>query len=139
MADLNLQIEITPELPIYEPGTSLPGRVSITSPTGPWKADAIELVIFWRTSGIGTRDSGIGSSLALCEKGTEIPSHFSRDFELQIPLHPYSYNGRLIKIDWFVGLRVKKGWLSKQEVELPIEVRPAAALAGAAFEQAPTV
>lgn len=148
MPDLNLQIDLTPPPeaessdpltitsqpgpdyhftdlpPVYRPGGHVSGRVTITSPTGPWKADAIELLVFWRTSGIGTRDNGVGSSIALCQKNTEIPSHFTRDFQLQIPLQPYSYNGRLIKIDWFVGLRVKKGWLSKQELELPIEVRP---------------
>jgi len=134
MADLNLLIDLTPELPVYEPGTQLKGEVTITSPSGAWKAEHIELVLFWRTSGIGTRDTGVGASLQLCEKGTEIQPHFSRAFEVTLPLHPYSYNGRLIKIDWYVGLRVKKGWLSKQEIEFPIQLRPAAsdaAFAGA--------
>lgn len=125
MADLNLQVDLMPAQDSYEPGSKLRGRVTITSPTGPWKADAIELVVFWRTSGIGTRDNGVGASLSLCEKNTELQSHFARDFEFDLPLHPYSYSGRLIKINWFVGLRVKKGWLSKQEFELPIQVRPA--------------
>jgi hypothetical protein len=128
MADLNLQIELTPELEVYEPGSTVAGRVTITSPEGPWKADAVELVIFWRTAGIGTRDTGVGTSISLSQKGTELPGHFTREFELPVPLHPYTYNGRLIKIDWFIGLRVKKGWLSKQELELPIEVRPSGAM-----------
>lgn len=132
MADLNLRIEFTPDLPVYEPGTPLHGRVTITSPTGPWKAEAVELVLFWRTSGIGNRDSGVATKLPLCEKGTELPGHFSREFEVMLPPHPYSYNGSLIKIAWFVGLHVKKGWLSKQELEMPIEVRPAAVAAAAA-------
>lgn len=125
MADLNLQVDLAPAMDSYAPGSKLRGRVTISSPTGPWKADAIDLVLFWRTSGIGTRDSGVGASLSLCEKDTELQSHFARDFEFDLPLHPYSYSGRLIKINWFIGLRVKKGWLSKQELELPIEVRPA--------------
>lgn len=124
MAELNMHISIRPELQVYAPGTNITGHVNITSPDGPWECDSMEVVLFWRTSGIGTRDEGIAYTEALCEKDAKIPSHFSREFQLTVPLHPYTYNGKLIKIGWYLGLYVKKGWLSKQEVEIPVLISP---------------
>lgn len=129
MSDLTLNIELSNNQTIYSPGSRLTGRVTVSSPTGTWKAERVELVLFWRTSGIGDRDMGIGARMNLCDKGAELPRVFVRDFEFQVPHHPYTYHGSLIKIDWFIGLRIKKGWLSRQEIELPIEVRPAAVTA----------
>ncbi len=125
MAELNLQILLSEYRDSYEPGSELRGQVVITSPDGAWEADSIELVLFWRTSGIGTRDEGVAESLPLCKKDEKIPSHFTRDFEVQIPLHPYSYSGKLIKINWHLGLYVKKGWMSNAETEIDLVVRPA--------------
>lgn len=124
MADLNLNIQLVPEQVAYEPGSRLTGNVIITAPSGAWKADSVELVLFWRTSGIGTRDTGVGGSMVLAPPGSSMPQHFSVEFDLEVPLEPYTYHGKIIKIDWFLGLRVKKGWLSKQEVELPLIFRP---------------
>lgn len=124
MTDLNMQITLTPAQQIYAPGSQVRGQVTITSPDGPWECDSMELVLFWRTSGIGTRDEGIAHSEHLCEKDAKIPSHFTRDFQLTMPLHPHTYNGKLIKIAWHLGLYVKKGWLSKQEIELPVIISP---------------
>lgn len=125
MADLNLDVQLVPLKAVYEPGSRLTGTVTITAPAGTWKAESVELVLFWRTSGIGTRDTGVGSSMELVPAKTEMSRHFSVQFDLEVPLEPYTYHGMVIKIDWFLGLRVKKGWLSKQEIELPLVIRPA--------------
>ncbi len=126
MSDLTLNIELPNNQTVYKPGSQLTGRITISSPTGPWKAERVELVLFWRTSGIGDRDMGIGAQMKLSDKGSELPSVFVRDFEFQVPHHPYTYHGSLIKIEWYIGLKVKKGWLSRQEMQLPIEIRPPA-------------
>ncbi len=125
MADLILQIELQshPD-PVYTPGSSIAGTVTITSPEDDWEATHLNLVLFWRTSGIGTQDEGVAESVDL-HKSVNIQRHFSNRFDLRAPLHPWTYHGKLIKINWYVGLYVKAGWRSSQELEVPISIHPA--------------
>lgn len=126
MPDLILQIELqSPSPPIYAPGSSIAGTVKITSPEGDWEAKLLNLVFFWRTSGIGAQDEGVAQSVDLTTKGAHLPAHYSSRFEVRAPLHPWTYHGKLIKINWYVGLYVKTGWRSSQELEVPISIHPA--------------
>ncbi len=125
MAELTLQINLQshPD-PAYTPGSSIAGTVTITSPEDNWEATLLNLVLFWRTSGIGTQDEGVAQSVDL-PKSANIQRHYSSRFDLTAPLHPWTYHGKLIKINWYVGLYVKTGWRSSQELETPISIHPA--------------
>ena len=101
------------------------GNVSITSPGGGRSVKSAELLLYWRTSGIGDKDENILETIALVPPGGELPSVFARDFMFTLPPMPWSYAGRLIKINWYVGVFIKAGWMKSAEVETLIEVRPA--------------
>jgi len=62
--------------------------------------DAIEIRLFWYTSGKGTRDVGL-----VDERRIERPDrHGSRTFSFQIPDGPLSFTGKLITLSWAVEL-----------------------------------
>jgi len=124
VADLKILIDLTPQPPAYRPGDKIRGVVTVRNPEGAWEATYLNLMLYWQTSGIGTRDEGVAKTIVLAEKGTQVPAMFTREFELELPLFPWTYFGQLIKIQWQVGVFAKSGWFGSTEFELPIEIRP---------------
>lgn len=128
MSELDITIEPAEPGRIFHPKETIAGRVNITSADGDWEAPhAVELVLFWKTSGIGTSDTGMGESLLLAPKGQRVPARFSRDFALPVPLFPYTYAGKLIKIDWMLAVEVSHGWRKVFTAQFPVEIRPSGA------------
>ena len=127
MPDLNLQISIYQNQDTFEPGSTIRGTINITCPEGPQEVKSVDLVLFWRTEGIGTTDEGEAVRMPLVDKEMELPRFFTRDFSMEAPAQPYTYQGTLIKINWKLGLYVKKSWISTDEIELPITIKPGAA------------
>jgi hypothetical protein len=61
-------------------------------------ADAIEIRLFWYTSGTGTRDVGLVQA-----RRVEAPERIgSRSFQVRVPRGPYSFSGKLITLQWAV-------------------------------------
>lgn len=125
MADFRMRIELQEAGAQFVPGCMIRGQVVIEPVQSGTEVKSAELLLFWRTSGIGTRDEGVAETVALVAEGQTLPTHFSRDFQFIVPNHPLTYHGKLIKIDWYLGLYVKKSWVSSQELELPLEIRRA--------------
>ncbi len=79
----------------YRPGEAARGSVA-------WlleeEAEAVELRLFWFTSGKGTRDVEVVASHRIASPG----SAGTAAFELQVPRGPYSFSGRLITLSWAV-------------------------------------
>jgi hypothetical protein len=81
----------------FEPGKLIEGQAS-------WhfeeEVDAIEVRLFWYTSGKGSQDVGIVRVLR-----TEAPGiSGSRDFSIRVPEAPYSFSGKLITLAWAIEL-----------------------------------
>lgn len=104
----------------YLPGDTVSGRVV-------WNLDksceAVELRLFWHTSGKGTEDVEIIDILSLSADGT----HGDRAFSFPLPLGPYSFSGALITLAWALELVVLPGG-EVERVELivaptPVEVQ----------------
>lgn len=92
-----LTIETTDGRTWFKPGELIEGRAS-------WyldeEVDAIEIRLFWYTSGKGTRDVGVERSLRI--DGPDTSSY--REFSFPAPDGPYSFSGTLITLAWAIEL-----------------------------------
>jgi len=100
----------------FRPGEVIEGEVSWLLDTD---ADALEVRLFWYTSGKGTRDVEIVDSSRPSVPG----QNGNRSFCLQAPDGPYSFSGKLITLAWALELVVEPGGASER-LDLVIGPRP---------------
>lgn len=82
----------------FLPGEEIAGQVS-------WLLDSpsrIELRLFWRTEGKGTKDVQVVERINF----DNLKRQESREFKFQLPDAPYSFSGRLISLIWALELVV---------------------------------
>ena len=77
----------------YRPGEEVVGAAA-------WRLDkpprTVEVRLFWRTEGKGTRDVGVVASERFENpQATEV-----REFRFKLPPGPYSFSGRLVSLIW---------------------------------------
>jgi len=81
----------------FKPGELVDGRAT-------WHSDgnveAIEVRLFWYTSGKGTRDVEVVRTLR--SDAPDTSGH--RDFSIRIPEGPYSFSGKLITLAWAIEI-----------------------------------
>jgi hypothetical protein len=81
----------------FLPGEELAGEVS-------WQLDSapqeVELRLFWRTEGKGTRDVEVVETIGFNATGRQD----RRSFSFQLPDSPYSFSGKLVSIVWALEL-----------------------------------
>lgn len=101
----------------FRPGERIEGSLS-------WSLDepakAIELRLFWHTSGKGDRDVTVVDRLRL---GNPPPSESRRPFRFQLPADPWSFSGSLITLAWALEAVVLP---SNESVLLDLVVSPTA-------------
>ncbi|MFH1616135.1 MAG: hypothetical protein ABIG61_13745 [Planctomycetota bacterium] len=110
----NLNIKLRDDRTAFKPCEEIQGQVE-------WQLDSnsdfLELSLFWRTEGKGTKDTGIVETLRFDNPG----SFGNSDFRVKLPNGPYSFSGKLISIIWNVELAVSKG---KDAVQRRIIISP---------------
>ncbi len=83
----------------FKPGTTIEGTAS-------WhlddEAEALEVRLFWYTTGKGSQDVEVVASLRVDDPGIS----GSRGFRLAVPRGPYSFSGTLITLAWALELVV---------------------------------
>lgn len=89
---ITIELDRTP--PHYRPGEPLGGQLSWADL--PADCAAIELRLFWYTSGKGDRDLEVVASYRLDSAG---PVGRER-FQFSSPQAPYSFSGKLISLSW---------------------------------------
>ena len=103
----------------FKPGERVDGTAS-------WHldadAEALELRLFWYTSGKGSQDVGIVRVLR-----TERPDTSGfREFSIRVPEAPYSFSGKLITLAWGIELvAVPSGETERLDILIgprPVEV-----------------
>lgn len=97
---MTMRIEITNDRQWHLPGEEVSGRVVWSLDTPP---EAVEMRLFWHTSGKGTQDVEIVWDLRIDDPATS----GERSFSFALPLGPYSFSGSLITLEWaleFVAL-----------------------------------
>ncbi len=81
----------------FKPGELIEGRAS-------WHldgdTDAVEIRLFWHTSGKGSQDVGI---VRVLRDDSPDPSG-QREFSIRAPEGPYSFSGKLITLSWAIEL-----------------------------------
>ena len=97
-----LAIELADDRTSFKPGEPLSGRVAWRVEDQPTSA---ELRVFWYTSGKGTQDIGVVTTLPFASPRAED----QRDFTLPLPREPYSFSGTLISLIWAIELIVEPG------------------------------
>ena len=92
-----LTLQTTNDGTWFKPGELIEGRAS-------WhldgEADAVEVRLFWYTTGKGSQDVGIVRTLQI--DSPDISGH--RDFSIRVPVGPYSFSGKLITLAWAIEL-----------------------------------
>jgi hypothetical protein len=98
----DLKIDLAGERTAFKPGEPLSGRAS-------WRVDfqptSAELRLFWYTSGKGTQDVGVVTTMTFDSPRMQD----QRDFTLPLPREPYSFSGTLISLTWAIELIVEPG------------------------------
>jgi hypothetical protein len=117
---ITLRIELADDRSWFLPGGLLEGRAS-------WRLDeppeAVELRLFWHTSGKGTEDVEIVDVRRFGGPGP----HGEESFAFTLPLGPYSFSGSLITLAWALELIALPGGeterLDMVVAPTPVEVR----------------
>ena len=110
-----LNIETLEGRSSFAPGETVQGTVQWNF--GQDNPEAIEISLFWRTTGKGTRDVGVVETVKFNNPG----SLGQRDFSLKLPTGPYSFSGKLISILWAVEA---VAWADEQTARQDITVSP---------------
>ena len=115
-----MRVDLDDDRRWYLPGDSVSGRVGWTTEPEP---EAVELRLFWHTSGKGTEDVEIVDDLRIEAPG----SSGERGFSFHLPLGPYSFSGSLITLAWALELVLLPGG-ETERVDLvvspiPVEVQ----------------
>jgi hypothetical protein len=98
----------------YAPGERLRGSVAWLCEEPP---ERLALHLLWYTEGKGTQEVTVVSSREL---GAEPQG--SADFDLELPLGPWSFSGKLVSLLWALELVVEPGELVER---VPLVVAPA--------------
>ena len=86
----------------FKPGELIEGRATWHLDSEP---EAVEVRLFWFTTGKGSQDVGIVRTLR-----TEAPGvSGQREFSMRLPEGPYSFSGRLITLAWAIEVVVLPG------------------------------
>lgn len=98
-----LEIKTRDDRTEFLPGEELAGQVmwSLDSPPG-----RVELRLFWRTEGKGTKDVNIVAKIDFDNPRQQ----GIRDFRFQLPDGPYSFSGQLISLIWGLELVLGTAW-----------------------------
>lgn len=117
---ITLRIELADDRSWFLPGGQLTGRAV-------WRLDeapeAVELRLFWHTSGKGTDDVEIVEVRRFEGQGP----HGEGAFDVTLPLGPYSFSGSLITLAWALELVALPGGETERldlvVAPTPVEVR----------------
>lgn len=98
-------VDVGEGLKRFNPGEHVSGHVTIT-PDKNIKARAVYIMARWHTEGRGDRDSGEVSQTLLAEGmlNRDMPLYY--EFNLLLPIEPWSYAGHYINILWDLVVKI---------------------------------
>jgi hypothetical protein len=98
----NLNIELSDDLAAFRPGDRIEGRIAWELERAP---ESVELRLFWRTEGKGSRDMAVVHT----ERFSPVGARDARPFAIAAPASPHSFSGRLISLVWALEAVVSPG------------------------------
>lgn len=115
-----MRLDLDDERRWFLPGDTISGRAVWRLESPP---EAIEIRLFWHTSGKGTEDVEIVDAVRFDGGGAD----GDRPFSVTLPLGPYSFSGSLITLSWALELvRLPGGDAERVALVVaptPVEVR----------------
>jgi hypothetical protein len=114
----HLEVRLTAEPAAYRPGDVLEGEAS-------WKLDqptpALNLKVYWTTDG----DSGLTDPPVLAHDKTFPISGLEgkQAFHMDLPQGPWSFQGKVFSVRWFVEIGLEEDFRSRTEFVLGPEGR----------------
>lgn len=123
MSDVRIAADIHLDRTEFAPGETIEGRIDVRCPE-PWKADYLDVVLAWKTEGVGDEDKGLGAEKAFVQKDEQVRPLMRGAFRFTAPLMPWSHYGGLIKINWTIGLYAKEDGEKEFAVEVPVSIHP---------------
>lgn len=91
---------------VYLPRETLAGEYRLGY-VGGHEIHAVELAILWQTEGKGNDDMGVHLFVRrVSRRGDWIDPYMVSRFHTQLPETPLSYSGSIIKINWYVRVRL---------------------------------
>jgi hypothetical protein len=95
----------------FEPGEHLRGKIKVDASLLTQK---VEILLFWKTSGKGTEDKELARHLEYDSMDFEELS-----FDIDLPLTPYSFTGRLMTVSWYIEVACGKKKASERIMIAP--------------------
>jgi hypothetical protein len=119
--DLMQEIVIESGATTFGPGESIAGRVRLATDSS-WRAQFANLCLEWYTEGKGDQDRQLAVTFPLAEPGSDLSPVLTRNFVLTAPMMPWSYGGRIIKLNWCLALYVQPvgGRLNPHYIDIQI-------------------
>lgn len=106
----------------YFPHETLSGEYRLSSASG-HDIDAVELAVLWQTEGKGNGDLGVHFFNRRVASRTEgIDPYTPTRFLTQLPSSPLSYPGAIIKVNWYVRVRLFLSRGDELVTELPFRL-----------------
>lgn len=117
---MSLRIEINGGYDAFEPGDSLEGTVYWELSQSP---ESMALALVYKTYGKGDSDVLVASKQDLAVGNLAVGNQSSGqvNFQVPVPLGPYSFDGTLISGKWTIEAQSTK---PRESVELPITIAP---------------
>ena len=86
---------LTDDRTTYRAGERVEGRALWVFPTAP---EAVEVRLFWRTSGKGDDELGV-----VAVHRVDLPDAAGDEsFALELPTRPWTWQGKLVSLDWTI-------------------------------------
>jgi hypothetical protein len=95
----------------FEPGQAVRGEARWSADSPPTSA-SVSLVYY--TEGKGDQDVGIARTITFDPP----PMRGDESFEIDLPLGPLSFDGRLISLKWALELNVEPGGVARKELAI---------------------
>jgi hypothetical protein len=93
----------------FEPGDLLSGRYAI-EPQSTALATSVDVSVYWNTEGKGCEDRAIQyGKRGSTDDGPLFDKEGAGPFAIRLPSAPLSYEGVLVKIVWYIQVRVTFG------------------------------
>ena len=102
-------------------GSTLAGEFQIDA-VSPEDIRAVEVSVLWRTEGKGDEDMAVHYFQRYAAETSGPTLHELRQFSMQLPYSPLSYDGHLLKIRWCVRVRVFLTGGKQSVGELPFQL-----------------
>jgi hypothetical protein len=90
----------------WMPGQVLRGRYALDRPTAPL-ATGVEVLVYWNTHGKGDEERAYQfRQRATADEGPLLDEQGGGSIAVRLPTSPVSYDGVLVKIVWYVEVRI---------------------------------